>query len=112
MVGCLRLILRGALTRAPQDDGGMCGGSDLRTHRLDIVAVGVDQERGEIARAVILAMTGLAIVTAAGLEALGVKLLDRGVIRRAEGDVGAAVGLAVVRIEPERGLALGAETGA
>src|SRR5882757_2281920 len=88
------------------------GAVSSATHRFDIVAVGVDQERGKIGRAVILAMTRLAIVAAAGLQARGVKLLDRGMVRRAEGDMGAAIGLALVQMQPERGLALGAKTGA
>jgi hypothetical protein len=40
---------------------------DLRANRLDIVAVGIDQERREIGRAVVRARTGGAVVAAAGL---------------------------------------------
>ena len=40
----------------------------LRANRLDIVAVGIDQERRVIGRAVIGARTGGAIVAAAGLQ--------------------------------------------
>src|SRR6266566_2043720 len=94
---------------APQDDGGVCA---LRTNRLDIVAVGIDQERGEIARAVIGPRAGGAIVAASGLQSVGVKFLDRGVVGRAERDVRAGGGWPLVRIEPERRLALGAKTGA
>src|SRR5712671_4918428 len=39
----------------------------LRTNRLDIVAIGVDQERREIGRAVIDPRAGPAIVAASGL---------------------------------------------
>ena len=77
---------------APQDDDGMSGGT-LRAHRLDIVAVGIDQERGEIARAVIGPRAGAAIVAAAGLQSLSMKLLDRGVVGGAERDMGAGVAL-------------------
>ena len=58
-------------------------------NRLDIVAVGIDQERGVIGRAVIGARAGAAIVAAAGFQALGVEFLDRGVIGCAECDMGA-----------------------
>ena len=69
---------------APRNDGGE---RDLRTHRLDIVAVGIDQERGEIARAVIGARAGGAIVAASGLRSLRVEFLDRGVVGRAKRNV-------------------------
>src|SRR6266700_3986791 len=80
--------------------------ASLRTHRLDIVPIGIDQERREISRAVILAMTRRAIVTTAGLQAFGVKPLDRGMVGRAEGDVGAVSGFVFVQMQPECGLAL------
>ena len=47
---------------------GSVYGEQLRAHRLDIVAVGVDQERGVIGRAVIVARARAAIVAAAGLR--------------------------------------------
>ena len=59
----------------------------LRTNRLDIVAVGIDQERRVIGRAVIGARSGAAIVAAAGFEAFGMKLLDRRMIPGAERDM-------------------------
>src|SRR5258708_5000522 len=52
----------------PQDDGGVW--LALRANRLDIVAIGVDQERRKIGRAVIGPRAGLAIVAASGLDAL------------------------------------------
>ncbi len=55
-------------------------------------------------------MARLAIVAAAGLQALGMKHFDRGVIGRAKGDVGAGVGLALVQMQPERGLAFRPKT--
>ena len=69
----------------------------LRANRLDIVAVGIDQERGEIGRAVIGARAGAAIVAAAGLQPLGVEFLDRGVVGRAERDMGAGAGQPLCR---------------
>src|SRR5579863_2731109 len=81
----------------------------LRTHRLDIVAVRVDQERGEIGRAVIGPRPGGAIVTAAGFRALAVKFSDRGVIGGAKRNVGAG-DRPVVPIEPQRRLALGSKS--
>ena len=59
----------------------------LRTNRLDIVAVGIDQKRRVIGRAVIRTRPGAAIVAAAGLQALSVELLDRRMILSAERDM-------------------------
>src|SRR4051794_965239 len=59
------------------------------THRLDIVAVGIEQERRVIGRAVVGAGTCAAIVAAAGFQALGVEAFYRGMVGRAEGDMGA-----------------------
>ena len=76
---------RDGLLRSARNDGEA---SDvLRTNRLDIVAVGIDQERGVIGRAVIGARPGAAIVATAGFQAFGVELLDRGVIPGAERDM-------------------------
>src|SRR5439155_1245796 len=47
---------------------------------------------------------------ASGLQSVGVKFLDRGVVGRAERDVRAGGGWPLVRIEPERRLALGAKS--
>src|ERR1700731_2594252 len=82
----------------------------LRTNRLDIVAVGVDQERGEIGRAVIGPRTGGAVVTAAGFGARAVKVPDRRMIGGAERDMGARAGRSLVRIKPQCRFALGPET--
>ena len=99
--------------RAPQDDGRVRGESDaLRANRLDIIPVGVNQKRRVVSRAVIRAWPCAAIVAAAGLQALGVEFLDRGMILGAEGDVGAGAGLAIMQMQPERRGALGAKTGA
>src|SRR6185437_9842545 len=69
-------------------------------------AVGIEQEGREIGRAVVVPVSGGAIVTAAGLEALGVKFLDRGMVRGAKGDMRAGVVQALVEVEPQRRLAL------
>src|SRR6185437_2925247 len=78
----------------------MTEGTSLRTHRLDIVAVGIEQERGVVGRAIVMAMSGRAVVAATGLQALGVKLPDRGMIRCAKGDMRAGVFQPLVQIEP------------
>src|SRR4051794_29871871 len=59
----------------------------LRANRLDVVAVRIDQKRRVIGRAVILPRPGAAIVAAAGFQALGMELLDRGMILGAERDM-------------------------
>src|SRR5258707_2264920 len=82
----------------------------LRTHRLDIVAVGIDQERRKIARAVIGPGACGAVVAASGLDALGVEFLDRRVVGRAKRDMGAGAPEILVQIEPERRLALWPES--
>src|SRR5258706_8650049 len=55
------------------------GALTLRAHRLDIVAVGVDQERREIARAVIRPCARPAIGAASRRPSRTGSLLDRGV---------------------------------
>src|SRR5437762_13604001 len=75
-------------------------------NRLDMVAVGVDQKRRVVSRAVIRARAGAAIVAATGLHAFGVEFLDRGMIPGAEGDMGAGLRGAPVQMQPERGRAL------
>src|SRR5579864_3700358 len=87
-------------------------GSDLRAHRLDIVAVGIDQERGVIGRAVVGARAGAAIVAPAGLQALAVEFRDRRMIGGAERDMRAFALQTLVKIEPERRRALGPKAGA
>src|ERR1700690_3975592 len=54
--------------------------SSLCANRLDVVAVGVDQERGKIARAVVGPRAGRAVVAASGLDALAVEFADRGMV--------------------------------
>src|ERR1700761_2270181 len=83
----------------------------LNAHRLDIIPIRINQKRRVIRVAVILARSRRAVVLAAGLQARGVKLLDRGVIRRLEGDMSAGARDALVQIEPQRGRALGPEAG-
>src|ERR1700716_3567136 len=95
---------------ASGNDDGLCGVLYLRANRLDIVAVGIDQERREIGRAVIGPRAGTPVVAASGLYALAVKFLDGSVIGRAERDVGACTGRAVTQIKPKRRLALGPKT--
>src|SRR5258708_36420593 len=73
----------------------------LRTHRLDIVAVGVGQESRVVSRAVIGARAGAAIVAAAGLEAFGVQFPDRGMVGRAERDVRARARNSPCEVPPE-----------
>src|SRR5687768_4400378 len=62
----------------------------LLADRFDVVAVRIDEERGEVAGAVVGAQPGLAVVLAAGLEPGGMEALDRFAVLRAEGDVRAA----------------------
>ena len=62
---------------APRNDG-----DGSRGHRLDIVAVGIDQERGVIRRAVVLARARCAIVAAAGLQSSSVKNSERNAVGR------------------------------
>src|SRR6185437_6810973 len=78
----------------------------LHTHRLDIVAVGVEQERGVIGRAVIMPVASGAVVAAAGLQSLGMGFLDRGMVLCAEGDMGAGVLETLVQMQPQRRLTL------
>src|SRR6185437_11567965 len=78
--------------------------------RLDIVAVGVDQKGGIIGRAVIGARTGTAVIAAAGLQAVGMKALDRGMIGRAERDMRARAAALFGNIEPQRRLARRSKT--
>src|SRR5689334_7066236 len=79
------------------------------TNRLDIVAVGIDQECGEIGRAVIAPQTCSAIVASSGFDAVGVKFPDRLVLAGPERDVGAA-DASLMLVEPQRRFALRAET--
>src|SRR3569623_3149608 len=82
-----------------------------RANRLDIVAVGVEQKRSEVGRAVILACSGAASVAAAGLEALAVEVFHGVVVLGAESDMDAVGLAALVEMQPERRRALGPEAG-
>src|ERR1700730_9007788 len=106
---CLKTAAGASLCRPSPQGGGI---KMLRANRLDIVAVGIDQERGEIGRAVIGPRAGGAIVAASGPHALAVEFLDRGVVGRPERDVGTAAGRPLVRIQPERRVVLGPAAGA
>src|SRR5665647_228017 len=81
----------------------------LRTNRLDIVAVGIDQERGVVSGAVIGPRAGGAVVAAAGLHALGMEFLDRGVVGRAERDMGPGSRRPLLLKQPQGRFALGPE---
>src|SRR5690348_15115442 len=63
------------------------GWRELRAHRLDIVAVGIDQERGVIGRAVVGARARAAVVASAGLQPVAVEFCDRPMIGRPKRDV-------------------------
>ena len=76
------------------------GGRTSRANRLDIVAVGVDQECGIVGRAVVLARTGRTVVAAAGFQAICVKFADRGMIFGAEGDMGAGRNRSFMKVQP------------
>src|SRR6202011_1986588 len=76
------------------------------------VAVWVDQEGGKIARAVIGARAGGAVVAASGLQALAVEFPDRGMVRCAERNMGAGSGQSLMQIKPQRRLALRPKAGA
>src|ERR1700731_1183535 len=84
-----------------------CARLTLRANRLDIVAVGIDQERRKIGRAVVGPRAGATIVAATGLDAVWVKFPDRRVMGCAERDVGPRRSRPLVGIKPERRLALG-----
>src|ERR1043166_2067685 len=77
----------------------------LGAYCLDIVAVGIEQERSVIGRAVVGAGASAAIVAAASLQALGVEALDRGMIEGAERDMGAGAFGILVGVKPQRRLA-------
>src|ERR1700719_3192708 len=91
-------------SQGPQDEGIRL--VLLGMNRFDIVAVRVDQERGKVGRAIILAWTRRAIVAASGLDAFAMEFSDRGMIGRAKGDMGAGAGISFVQIQPQRRLAL------
>src|SRR4051794_39974774 len=82
----------------------------LRTHRFNIIAVRIEQECRVVSWAVIAAMSGCAIVAAAGLQALGVKRLDRGMILGAECEMRARAVQPLVEVKPQCRFALRAET--
>src|SRR3954465_13849733 len=82
-----------------------------RANRLDIVAIGIDQKRRVVSRAVILARAGAAIVATAALQALAMECLDRIMIPSAKRDM-RAIGLPpLVQVQPQRRRALRSEAG-
>src|SRR5579863_8545366 len=95
-----RSLSSGAHSRDPlaRNDGAGAACLCLGADRLDIVAVGIDQERGKIGRAVILARARCAIVAASGLQPLAMEFFDRGVIGRAERDMRAGSRRFLVKI--------------
>src|SRR5882757_7811878 len=103
-------LMRASILRWASEPALVRSKPELRANRLDIVAVGIDQERGEVGRAVVGAGPCATVIAASGLHALAVKFLDRRVIGRAERDVGASSGRSVMCIKPERRFALGPET--
>src|SRR4051812_43680222 len=82
-----------------------------RADGFDVVAVGIEQERRVVRRAVVLAQPRTAVVAAARLDASPVEAIDRASVRCPERDVHAGVALSR-GIEPERRLSLRAEPGA
>ena len=76
----------------------MPSAASFEAHGLHVVPVGVDQERGVVFRAVVLAQAGRAIVAAAGLQAGRVKAVDGGRVFRDERDMHAALGRGVVAL--------------
>src|SRR3546814_19511002 len=54
-----------------------CSGVRLQTDRLDVVAVRIDQERGVVVRAVVLAQSRRAVIAAAGLQPGTMEIIDR-----------------------------------
>src|SRR5262249_55992214 len=78
-------------------------------HGLNVVAVGIDQERREIGRPVVGAQPRRAVVAPARGETLLVEALHRRAIRRAEREVRAALTRARRLREPEPRAACRAE---
>src|SRR5437660_2408499 len=83
----------------------MAGRSSLPAMGLDAIAVGIDDEGGVVAGAIILAHARLAVVLAAGLECSGMEGVDRGAALglEAEMQAGLQVGLhrALDRQDPQ-----------
>src|SRR4051812_3524094 len=73
-----------------------------RAYDLDVVAVGIEQERRVVRRTVVRAQAGLAVVRAAGGDARRVELVDDGALRRREREVDAG-GLRLGGVQPQRG---------
>src|SRR6266545_6168848 len=64
--------------------------------RFDVVAVGIEQERGVIAGAVVRAQSGPSVVATAGFETVGVEAIDGGPIGRAQRDVRAGPSVSAI----------------
>ncbi len=73
-----------------------------QTHGFDVVAVRIDQKGGVVARAIVRARAGRAVVAAARLQAGGMKAVDRGAALGAKGDVRAGAGLCLDEMQPQR----------
>src|SRR5690349_16386750 len=73
----------------------LLGWSLAQADGFDVVAVGIDEEGGVVARAVIGAQAGLAVVAPARVEPGAVKAVDRGALIGAEGDMRAGSGRAL-----------------
>src|SRR5215831_10394029 len=79
------------------------GGRQLAcAHRLDVVAVGVKQERGVVGGAVVGAQPRPSVVPTSGLEAVLVEAVDGSPVGRAKRDMHARPGRAVAGREPKR----------
>src|SRR4051812_4018811 len=99
------------MTYSPRTRGARLQRPSDETHRLDVVPVGVEQEGGVVAVAVVRPRPGRPVVAAAALQALAMELLHALAVLRAEGDVGAGADGLVGLVEPERSSAGFAEAG-
>src|SRR5262249_38421970 len=71
-------------------------------HRLDPIAVGIDDEGGVVVGVIFGTKAGLTVVAAAGGERRRVERVDRATERRAEADVAVERGAVPVVRDPER----------
>src|SRR6516165_10790583 len=104
------MTINASVERFATSAAGLRGATSSGAHRLDIVAVGINQERGVVGRAIVGSISGRPVVAAACLDALRMEFLDGCMIRRAEGDVGAAIFRILAQIKPQHGFALGSKT--
>jgi len=72
-------------------------------NRLDIVAVGIEDEGSIVIGMVVWAHPGPSVVSAAGRDRLIMKPVDRGAIRSRKGNMGACLGC-IAPTDPEEGL--------